>query len=265
MNSQRRVAGAWRTAAAALLLLLASAGPSAGWSAPTSQAIAGEAARLAPPDLYRQLARHREAYLRGAAEGALDPEPDHHSKNADGSGQLDQVILSAVDNALAAIEKHQPFAQVAYHLGLVAHFVATANNPLNTARSDPREADYYADYLSYMDSVESRFGLVFYGFRPQVGDRAQLAAVIHETLRRSRRAYPLLGREYRRIDFQSGRLKFDDRCTAFGTSALAFSHAVSDIAEVLRYVWLQAGGADRRSKLPLRGRQTVRVERALSQ
>jgi hypothetical protein len=61
--------------------------------------------------------------------------------------------------------------------------------------------------------------------------------------------YPRVGDEYRRIGYRNGTAGFDDRSTAFGVAAVSFSHAVSDLARVLRYVWLAGGGADPRQQL----------------
>ncbi|MGB5754120.1 MAG: hypothetical protein WBN87_14760, partial [Thermoanaerobaculia bacterium] len=44
---------------------------------------------------------------------------------------------------------------------------------------------------------------------------------------------------------------FDDRSTAFGISSMAYSHAVSDVVAVLRYIWLAGGGIDSNDLLPL--------------
>ena len=80
-------------------------------------------------------------------------------------------------------------------------------------------------------------------------------------LRRGRQLYPMIGREYRRIDFASGLGRFDDRSTAFGVGSLAFSHAVPDVTLVLRYIWLAAGGMDDRTNLPAGGTQLTVLPR----
>jgi hypothetical protein len=155
-----------------------------------------------------------------------------------------------------------PFDQVVRQLGVVAHFVADAHNPLNSDDSDPEEARYYADYLRYAASAEPRFPLVFYGFRADFAGPRAVDALVADALARGRRLYPLIGREYRRIGYASGVTSFDDRSTAFGVTSVEFSRAASDIAEVLRYIWLRAGGADPRTALPVRGEDLlVRVPR----
>ncbi len=233
--------------------------PADAWTPPSQHAIAENAARLAPPDLYRQLAKNRVAFLQGVNDGFAERDPAAHCKNTDGTGRLDDSIAVAVDNAIAAINAHQPFNEVAYRLGIVSHFLADANNPLNADQADTAEPRYYADFLSYLEHVEPRVKVVFYGFRPNFDGRRDLPSLIAEALKRSRDFYPAVGREYRRVRFASGAQAFDDLSSAFGVASLSYSHAVSDIAEVLRYIWLEAGGIDTRRKIPLRGREAIRL------
>src|SRR5436190_16237662 len=59
----------------------------------SQQEIAAEAARLAPPDLARQLLRHGDRYLKGVVDAFHERDPMRHMHNPDGSGTLDRVIL----------------------------------------------------------------------------------------------------------------------------------------------------------------------------
>lgn len=236
-------------------VLTASAAPA--WTPESQRVIAASAARLAPPDLLRQIARNRDAYLLGAVDPFRDGDGTNHVKNADGSGQLDAVVAVAVDNAIRSIEAHRPFNEIVYRLGVVAHYVADANDPLAVADDDPQEPRYRADFLRYLESTEPRLKTTFYGFRPDFDGQRDLPRLVDEALRRGRALYPLVGREYRRVGFRSGLRSFNDRSTAFGISSLAYSHALSDIAEVLRYIWIEAGGIDSRRRVPVRGRQVV--------
>lgn len=250
------------TILAAIVLLAATAAlPAHAWTPTSQQRIAELAARLAPPDLHRQLARHRAAYLQGVLDPFREAEPAHHYANSDGSGNLDQAIAQAVANAIAAIRAHQPFEEVAYRVGIVSHYLADANNPLNSDESDREEGRYFADFLRYLEKVEPRVELVFYGFRGSFQGRRDLPGLIDETLRRSRGFYPMVGREYRRVGFASGISAFDDLSTAYGVAALSYSHAISDIAEVLRYIWIEAGGIDTRVRIPLRGHHLMPLPR----
>jgi len=249
--------------AGALFLLTPS--PSAAWTPQFQADLAREAARLAPPDLARQI-EHREEDFRA---GVLDPfsgrDPGRHVANPDGAGTLEATIAEETERAVEMIRSLAPFDQVVHQLGVVAHYVADAHNPLNTSDADPREAEIYEDYLRYAASAEPRFPLVFYGFRQRFDQPRDVERLVREAIAHSRELYPLIGREYRRIGFASGRSTFDDRSTAFGVTSTQFSRAASDIAQVLRYIWLRAGGADPRTALPVRGGdQLVRIPRSAS-
>ena len=238
--------------------LLFPAWRAAAWNPASQHAIALDAARLAPPDLYRQLRRNRASYLIGVDEPSKVPDPLQHVKHADGQGHLDRALRGAVDDAITSIRLHRPFNEISYRLGLVAHYLADANNPLNTSDGDPQEGRYQADFLHYLESTRPRVRPVFYGFYPRHGE-THLDNLLRASLDRSRRLYPLVGREYRRVGFTSGHRAFDDLSTAFAIASLAYSHAVSDIAEALRYIWLAAGGIDTRQDLPLRGHRAIRL------
>lgn len=245
-----------------LTLVLAGVTPLRAWTPGTQVTVAREAARLVPADLARQIDRHRRAFEEGATAPFQDGDPARHMKNPDGSGSLDRVIQEEVARAIAAIRTHRPFEEVVRQLGVVSHFVADANNPLATSAADGEEARYFVDYLRYAESAEPRFPLVFYGIRPGLEERKDVSPLLAEAFRRGRGLYPLVGREYRRIGFASGLGRFDDRSTAFGAASLSFSHAVTDVALVLRYIWITAGGVDERSNLPARGTRLTVIPRA---
>jgi len=242
--------------------LLPPAAPAAAWTPKTQLAIAREAARLAPPDLARQIDRHRREFEAGVLAPFDDGDPARHMKNEDGSGTLDRVLADEVAAAIADIRGHRPFADVVRRLGAVSHYLADANNPLATSAADAEEGRYFTDYLHYAETAEPRFPLLFYGIRPGLEARRDVSSVLSETLVRGRELYPMVGREYRRIGYASGRGRFDDRSSAFGVASIAFSRAVSDVVVVLRYVWIKAGGGDDRSRLPAGGTRLLLLPRA---
>ena len=240
----------------------AGASPAAAWTPGFQVTLAEEAVRLAPPDLARQVERHEESLRTGVLDPFEDPDPLRHVQNAAGSGKLRETVVAETERAVELIRSLAPFGDVVRQLGRVSHYVADLHNPLNCADRDPREGEYYADYLRYAESAEPRFPLVFYGFRPGFDGPEDVEALADEALGHARVLYPMVGREYRRVGFASGLEVFDDRSTAFGVASVAFSRAASDIAQVLRYIWLRAGGADQRSALPERGGDPlVRVPR----
>ena len=236
------------------------ASPAAAWTQRTQLAIVETAAKMAPDDLARQLERH-QARLR---EGVLDPFADHagdrHEANADGSGRLREVVRAEVRRAVAGIRGHRPFAEVVHQIGVVSHYTADLNDPLRVANLDPGEAGYRGHYPRYLDGARGRFSVVYYGAGRRIGSSAEeLDSLVARTLARGRKLYPDVGREYRRIRLNGGR--FDDRSTAFAVGSLAYSHAVSDVAAMMRYVWLAAGGSDEGSLPGKAGDRLVLVDR----
>ena len=236
----------------AISLIFLGGVPAFAWTPATQVTIAREAARLSPPDLSRQIEKHHRAYEEGVKAPFADTDASRHAKNPDGSGRLDRATFDAVDAAILAIRGHQPFDEIVRRLGVVSHFVADANNPLASSAADPDEGRYFADYLRYVETAQARFPLVFYGLQPAADGRG-ISSLLDAALRRGRQFYPMIGREYRRIGFGSGVGVFDDRSTAFGVGSIAFSHAVTDVTLVLRYIWLAAGGIDDRANLPAGG------------
>lgn len=224
-------------------LAVASAAPLAAWSPDGQIAIGRSAASIAPRDFWRQLERHEGEYLEGLIAPFRDRDPLAHQVNGDGTGTLVEVLRQEVERTISAIRDHHPFEQVAYRAGVVVHYVNDANNPLNCSSSDRSEGQYYADFLDYLDSTAPRTPILFYGLDAAL-ERGDLDGFIERVVERCRRAYPLVGSEYRRIAKLPGRRYFDDRSTAFGLASVARSRAVTDAALLLRYVWLQAGGAD---------------------
>ena len=246
----------------AALLGIGLVSPAFAWTPRTQTVIAREAARLAPPDLARQIARHRAAFEEGVNAPFTDTDSSRHMKNADGSGQLDKVVAAEVAAVIAAIRGHKPFEEIVRRLGVVSHYVADANNPLASSGDDAEERRYFVDYLRYAETAEPRFPLVFYGLLPGLDGSRDLSPLIDSALRRGRELYPLIGGEYRRIDFASGLGRFDDRSTAFGIASVAFSHAVTDVSLALRYIWLAAGGVDDRANLPAGGSRLMLLPRS---
>lgn len=240
-----------------LAALLAAPGALLAWTPNTQVAIAKHGTTLAPIDLHNQMERHEARFREGVLLPFSDPDPARHVKTADGRGYLDQVIFEETERAITAIEKHYPFADIIHQLGVVAHYVADANNPLNTSDSDPHERSYSTDYLRYVESAQGRFDVVFIGYGRKIEEPHELRDLVRRSLERSRGFYTSIADEYRRIGTVNGIQLYDDRSTAFGVSSLAFNHAVSDITGVLRYIWLRAGGADRLGLFPFDKDQLV--------
>lgn len=229
-----------------LLSLLGLSDATLAWTPELQERIAADAARLAPPDLARQLARHARELAAGAREPFTDAAPGDHYADPDGSGNLAEALRLEVDAAIEALRSRRTFAEIARRLGRVSHFAADLALPLHTSADDRAESRYYDDYLAYAEWARPRFAVVAYEHRPPLVGSGDVDRLVAEGLARGRAAYPGIGAEYRRIDFRSGIGRFDDRSTAFGVASLAYSGAVTDTARLQRYIWLAAGGADPR-------------------
>jgi hypothetical protein len=231
---------------AVVVAAAAAAAPAMAWTPVVQEAIAADAARLAPPDLARQLNRHAEALAAGAREPFGEARPELHYRLPDGRGTLDRALAEEVAGAIEAIRERRPFAEIARRFGRIAHWTGDLANPLNAAESDPEERRYYRDFLAYVESAKPRFAVVVYEQRPPVASADDVERLVADALGRGRAWYPAIGKEYRRIDFGVGARRFDDRSTAFGLAALAYSSAVTDAARLFRHIWIAAGGADPR-------------------
>lgn len=212
--------------------------PAFAWSQATELAIAQRAAQYAPRALQRQIDKHQASYRDGVLAAKQNPAVGR---------SLDAVLNDEIERAVDAIRNHRPFAEIVQRIGQVVHYVNAANDPLTVGNSDPSERRYAADYPRYVESAQPRFRTTFYGAGRRLEQPGDLAHFLGRTFARGRTYYPMLASEYQRIDYGEGRRKFDDRSTAYGVSALAFSHSISDSIGVLRYIWLRAGGADSRA------------------
>jgi hypothetical protein len=254
-NSVVRRALVW----SGLLLVSGVFAPVRAWTPATQISISAEAARLVPPDLARQLARRNRLFREGVLAPFQETGPSQHFKHSDGTGTLDRALSVEVAAAIQAIEEHRPFDDVVGRLGRVAHFVADTDDPL-AADADADTPRYLADYLRYAETAMPRFPLVFYGLEPS-NRSVGVTPLVSNALARGRQLVPLITDAYRAIGFASGIGTFDDRSTAFGAASVSFSHAVTDVVQVLRYIWIQAGGNDERNGLPAAGTRLLLLPR----
>lgn len=233
-------------AVTALLSVVVTTRPGHAWTPESQVFLARQAVKVAPKDLRRQILRHMDEVEKGALAPFKDGNAAYHQRTEE-NGQLHLVIQREVERTIAAIKAHKPFDEIAYQVGVVAHYVADAHNPLNTSDRDASEKHYYADFLDYLESTQDRLEIVFYGLDRQFETDRRLGGdggYIERTLARSRDLYDTVSSEYRRIGKLPGRAYFDDRSSAFGTAALLHSRAVTTTAQILRYIWVEAGGGD---------------------
>jgi hypothetical protein len=232
-----------RLAALCSLALAVASTPASAWSPRSQVALGVQARSIAPPDFRRQLERHSDAFQDGLVAPFRDVDALAHQSNDDGKGYLTTVLTREVDRTIAMIRAHRSFEQIAYQAGLVVHYANDLNNPLNCSAADREEGRYFGDFVHYLEAASTRIPLLFYGLEASL-ERGDLENFVQRSLEGCRQLYPLVGREYRRIEWRSGAQLFDDRSTAFGIASIAHSRALTDAALLLRHIWIAGGGAD---------------------
>ena len=236
--------------------------PVGGWTPETRIQMADYALRVSPPHMVGQVERHQKRFHAGILAAAKsDPTVDSDGMPIPVELDLDRLIKTEVDQAIRAIEDHRPFSQIVYQLGIVSYWVASLNNPMPLTESGQPAPAYWQDYVHYLEDASRRFSVLYYGHDRQFETPEALTELLTRSQFRSLAMARWIAEEYRRIGTIDGGRLFDDRSTAFGVGSVAFSHGVSDIAGVLRYIWIRAGGVDSRQFPPLDPNHLILVER----
>jgi hypothetical protein len=222
-----------------LVLLLLFPGSLAAWTPAADARIASKGALLAPPGLKIVLDKYAVEYRHGLELAEQSEGVTHDYFVLSRSGALREQIERETAGAILLLRTRKPLAQVVERLGVLAHLVADANNPLHVANDDPRlDASYRGDFDLYFESRFRQFPTVFYGLDSDF----QLGAFLDRTFARGVRFYPLIGEEYFRFGERRSSADFDDRSTAFGVASVAYSHAVTDLVNLYYFIWREAGG-----------------------
>jgi hypothetical protein len=190
-----------------------------------------------PPDLARQIVKHKNDFARGAAAAASWPREYHHPGGPDG---LEPTIVAQCQRIVQALRSQAPFSEVVAGLGTLAHLTLDLNAPFVA-----HEGDAYAQaFAAYQRSAAPRVPLVFY-----TQDRLLLSAspVAIEPYLASRRGNaemlaPLIRYDLDRVGGPGRWPRLDDRSTSFGAASLAINHASSVFANLASWVWKQSGG-----------------------
>jgi hypothetical protein len=219
------------------------------WTRPSDERIAAKAAQLAPSDLRVLIERFETDYKAGLAKAQADEGSESHRYFVlSRTGRLRERIERETAGVISMIRTGKPMRSVVERLGMLAHYVADANNPFHSANDDVRLEPLHDDFEQYFERRLTTFPTVFYGLEPQFA----LAPYLERTFERSASFYPLLAEEYFRFGEQRTSAEFDDRSTAFGVASVSYSRAVTDLVNLYYYIWREAGG-DVRSAPLLRG------------
>ncbi len=190
-----------------------------------------------PPDLARQVVKHKRDFARGAAAAAAWPLPFHQPGGPNG---IEPTIVAQCERLVQALRSQAPFSEVVAGLGTLAHLALDLNAPFVTQGGDA----YALAFASYQRSAAARVPIVFYG-----QDRMQLAqprTALEPYLAVRRRAAaslaPLVRYDLDRVGGPGRWASLDDRSTSFGAASLAINHASSVFANLASWVWRQGGG-----------------------
>jgi hypothetical protein len=218
--------------------------PAGAWTHASDQRIAQVSARLAPPDLRLVIHRYEKDFARGLQLALADKGPIHGTN-------LRQSIERETRTIVMMIRGNQPMNVVVEHLGILAHLVGDANNPMYVPSAVDLQPSR-GDFENYLERALPRIPTVFYG----VEGRFQLTNFLDRLFNRTAHFTPLMAEEYFRFGTRRTATDFDDRSTAFGVASLCYSHAVSDAVNLYYYIWREAGG-DVRAASALRARGVV--------
>ena len=224
------------------LLLIAALVPCQGlaYTRATYKAIAVESLRLAPPALARMGKRYRKQLQAGALVPLSTEGGAGHL--AAPRGFAERKLADQADRVIDLINHRTPFSKIVFELGILCHYAADLNNPLNTSRHDPRYERIRKDFEAYVARKRPRFLLTFLGHTSPSLRRGDVKEFGREVSARSAKLGPYLIRSY----FPSGRMvssrSFDDRHTAFGIASLSFQNAVGDCASLFVYIWRKVNG-----------------------
>lgn len=214
------------------------AGLSLGWSAPTVRHVAWVAVDFFPPDFAHQVRRHHDRYDAGIRRGLAAPP----AWRAGPPGSLEAALGTQVAKCASDLRRPVPMADLVEEAGVLAVRVLDANDPLAVAHSDSREAGFAEPYQRYVDAARSRIRLVYYGQDRELIVGGAVDPTVKAALARSNALYPFVGQEF----FRTGKLRdwrgFDDRSVAFGVAAVSLSRGLTDLANLVSFVWRQGGG-----------------------
>lgn len=189
-----------------------------------------------PPDLARQIAKHPQAFRRGAEAAFAYPEPMHLV--AEGN-TLEEAVFAQCHRLVAAIRGRTDFETVTAGFGALAHLVWDLSFPVApTARADAQA------FVSFLHSRAPRIPVVFYSGYEEVPflSREGLWRFILQEAQRAQPLRKLLAEDFQRVGGPAFWDRLDDRSTAFGVASVSSNRALSQYVALASWVWHHAGG-----------------------
>jgi len=210
-----------------------------GWDGRVVQDVAWRAVAFFPQDLARQVRRHHRRYDAGIQVGLQLPP----SWRVGSPGHLGEALRRQALACRDGLRRPEPLADLVEQLGTLAVLVCDANDPVSVTDADPREPRYAGGWLRYGRSALGRARIVYYGQDALLLDRRDLDDFIAGMFDRSRGLYPFVGDEFFRAGSLRSWREIDDRSVAFGVVGISLSHAMTDLANLATWVWIEGGGA----------------------
>lgn len=189
-----------------------------------------------PPDLARQLAKHPEAFRRGAEAACAYPR-DIHTVGPGNS--LEEAVLAQCERLVKAIRQQASFEAVTAGLGVLVHLVWDLNFPVDG--SSPAEAK---GFVAFLQSRMPRIPVVFYSGYEAVPffSREDLWRFILSEAARVSSLRLALAEDFQRVGGSAFWNLLDDRSTTFGVASVSMNRALSQYVALASWVWRQAGG-----------------------
>ena len=220
------------------LLALLAAIACIGWGGQTVRHVAWTAVDFFPPDFARQVRKHEKRFDAGIKRGLAAPP----AWRAGQPGSLSQALDAQIRRCAADLRKPVALDDLVEEIGVLAVLVLDANDPLAVAHDDSREAEYSAAYRSYVDSILERVRLVYYGQDHGLIKGGAFNNTVAAAMARSESLYPFVGEEF----YRTGELRdwrtLDDRSVTFGVAGVSLSRALTDLANLVAFVWQRGGG-----------------------
>jgi len=224
----------------AMVLVAVAAPTMAGaWTAPTRVGMIDDAVKLMPPTLREVLTERRDDLLHGML-APMTSEDDPQHRPAWDKGTVDASVEAAARDLVAGINGHISFHDVAKRFGTLAHYVADAGFPPGAAGASG--APRYAHFAAFCETRRARFPLVFYGHDNVSLAKGDYKAFTQGVLDRARGEDGTLAGAYAAAPSWDDPASFDDRSIPFAIASLAYSHAVTDIAQAWLAAWRSCHG-----------------------
>ncbi|MFN7972776.1 MAG: hypothetical protein U0166_10580 [Acidobacteriota bacterium] len=225
---------------ARLMTVALLATPAFAFTEATYKSVAENSLRLAPPTLAHIADRQRDRLVAGALMPLATEGGAEHL--AAPKGVLEQKVKDQTERVIQMIDAHASFEDIIFEVGVLSHYVADLDNPLNTGTGDPRYEKVRKDYESYIERSVPKFTLTFGGHTSQELRDRDVLGFARSVSSRSSSFAPQVTQSYYPEGAMVSSRTFDDRHTAFGIASLSYQNAIGDCARLYVYIWRAVNG-----------------------